>query len=472
MRTIRTRSGGDHQPTLCLVKQAHNESGQSTPKHVPPIETANSSDSAALRSRARTRFTVLSLSHSFIDVFPVFFLVLMLPLESRLNLTAWQVNVVYMATPIFSGTFQPLFAWLSDRYNTRIFSPLGVLIGAVCVASIGFANTFEQLLALQIVGVIATGFYHPVSTALAGQSGSRAFQGGRAFAVGLFIAAGMLGQTISARLTPEIAAAWGIESLAWLIVPGVLGAIVLHQVVRHIPHKNHEHHADRPVFTQRENRTRWFAVGSLTVQNALRFTANVGVFALFNVFAGSLIADPAEASKLSGTLVAFTTLGMGISVIAVGRLARKGHERLWLTTLSATGAVFVGATGYVGYAVLPTSLDAAPSLAAIALIVPIVMLGPLGFFSTFPITASLGQRLQPAHTSLVTSLLMGLGWAVSALHAPLAGIFLGASIKEATSLPPAEISIAFVGFAVLLVLSAVLALSMPAHAIQSVADDH
>lgn len=424
------------------------------------------------RTKARTRFTVLSLSHAFVDVFPVFFLVLMLPLEERLKLTETQVNIVYMTTPVFSGAFQPLFAWLSDRFNTRVFSPLGVLIGALCIASIGFAQSFEQLIALQVLGVIAVGFYHPVSTALAGQSGSRAFKSGRAFAVGLFIAAGMLGQTLSARIAPEINAKWRMEALAWLIVPGVLGAIVLHQVIRHIPHKNHQHHNERPTFSPQESKLRWLTVGSLTVQNALRFTTNVGVFTLFNVFAGSIIANSTEASKLSGTLVAFTTLGMGMSVIAVGRLARKGRERLWLTALSTVGAIFVGATGYVGYAVLPNSLEAAPSLFEIAILIPIVVLGPIGFFSTFPITASLGQRLQPAHTSLVTSLLMGLGWAVSALHAPLAGWFLGSSIKNATSLPPADISLAYVGFAVLLLISAVLALFMPAKAVHAVAQDH
>jgi MFS family permease len=466
--------------------------GFDAPEQAPIITPAR-------QQLARARYSVLTASHAFVDVFPILFIVLNLPLKERLGLTAWQVDAVYMATPIFSGALQPLFAFLSDKFNTRIFSPLGLALGCVCVGSIGFAQNFWQLIALQIIGVIGIGFYHPVSTALAGQTGSRAFagSGGRALAVGVFIAAGMAGQSLSSFFSPRLIDAAGMTALAWYIIPGLLMAVVLHQVIRHIPHRaeGHEHHASTVPAAERA--ARWWVVGSLTVQNALRFTVNVGLFAMFNVWAAAkllpagfaelegpareaaLRSVDAAGSKVAGTLIAATTIGMGLSVIISGRLSKHGHERFWLVALSLAGAVFVGSLGYAGDAMFPGGLasDAAaieaPSTLELLPLCLLAALAPVGFFSTFPIAASLGQRLQPAHTSLVMSLLMGVGWAVSSSNTLLARLFLGEPIRDAPELAPQHvINNAFIWFALLLVIAAVLAAVMPKRIIASVADDH
>ena len=432
--------------------------------------------SEIVASRARYRYSMLALSHAFIDVFPIFFVVLMLPLREKLGLTAVQVQIVYMISPIFSGLFQPLFAWISDRFNTRAFCPLGILIGSVCIGSIGFAQSFEQLIALQIVGVLATGFYHPISTALAGQTGARGFRHGRSFAVGMFIAAGMLGQTLSSRFTPEITAELGLEAVVWLVPPGIMLAIAMHLIVRKIPHR--ANHADIRVFSVEpgERRKRWAAVASLTVQNALRFTVNVGLFALFNVWAESKIPDADGASRLTGELIASSTLGMGIGVILAGRLVKRGRERRALVWMSALGALAVASLGFVGDVVWAASIgDGDPATRSLLGLFPLylaAMIAPIGYFATFPVTASLGQRLLPGHTSIATSLLMGVGWAVSASHALLAPWLLGADLNSAHALPQRDIALSFVGFSTLIVVAGILAACMRPSVIRSVAEDH
>jgi MFS family permease len=467
--------------------------GLGEPEQIAPhgSEAEATTPMAPTRTRAGARYAVLAVSHAFIDVFPILFVVLNLPLKQRLGLDANQVALVYALTPIFSGTLQPVFAYLSDKLNTRVFSPLGLAIGAACIGSIGFAQTFEQLITLQIIGVIATGFYHPVGTALAGQTGSRAFTGGRAFAVGLFIAAGMVGQAASSYLTPRLVDAAGMQALAWYIIPALVFAVVLHQVIRHIPHRGVDRETHAATVPKRENVKRWFVVGSLCVQNCLRFIVNIGMFAMFNVWAGSKIITEShaalptsqlaaaienadrEAAKLAGTLIAAITVGMGLSVVLSGRLIKHGHERFWLAALSFVGAGVVASLGYVGDMVLPGGgYGTNPGIVEIVPLMLIAALAPIGFFSTFPIAASLGQRLQPAHTSLVMSLLMGVGWASSASAPYLAQLFLGESVKDAFLLPAATINRAFVMFAGLLVLAGLLAAVMPKRIVASVADEH
>jgi len=135
-------------------------------------------------------------THVVIDLFPIFFSSLLLVLRNDLNLTDSQVKIVYALTPLFSGPPQILFAWLSDKFDTRVFGPIGLLVGGVCISSIGFAENFWQLIALEVVGVLGVGAYHPIAVSLAGELGGRAMRHGRAWAVSIFFAGGMLGRAV------------------------------------------------------------------------------------------------------------------------------------------------------------------------------------------------------------------------------------------------------------------------------------
>lgn len=445
----------------------------------PPAEPEDAIDApsgidATASPADKARFTLLFVSHAIIDVFPILFVTLMLPLREGLNLTELQERFVYMATPIFSGALQPIFARLTDKYDTRLCGPLGLVIGAVCVGSIGLAQNFWQLAVLQVIGVIGVGMYHPITTALAGQAGSRwsiKNGSGRALAIAVFISGGMLGHAIGPVIGSWINDAYGMTHLVWLIPPSLLIAIWLHVALRKTPHR-HGHHAElRAGFDDAESMRRWGVIGVLTLQNALRFTTNVGMFLLFNTWMESKIQDnPALAAKHVGYLISAMTLGMGVAVLFAGRLSRKGRELAPLFWLSMIGAAFVATLGLVGDALVG---DAEPTAAALIPMYACAALTSVGFFATFPIATSLAQRLQPGHTSLVTALMMGVGWSFSALHAPLGVLFFGGvNLNEAASLPPERINNGFFGFAALLVVAGVLTLFIPRQMVRDAASAH
>ncbi len=453
-------------------------------------------------SANRLTYATLLASHMFIDIFPIFFTSLMLVFREKLGLSGLQETAVYMITPIFSGALQPFFAWLTDRFDTRLCGPVGIGIGAVCCASIGFAETFWQLIALQIVGVIGTGMYHPIMTAVAGRLGGEFVRSGRALAIGIFIAAGMLGQSIGPILSTEMNHRFGMERLAWLIVPGVLMVIVLHVLVGKVKHRRADHADHHAALSADERTSRWRLIALLTAQNALRFTTNVAMFVMFNewasrkvVAAQALLGDGAIVeqvnSKVSahqalivGKLSASMTLGMGISVILAGRLFKAGNEKLPLIWMSMLGALLVACIGFVGDTIVPearvlTMVDgefvvANPvTLLTLLPMCAIAAASSIGFFATFPISASLAQRLLPAHTSLVTSLMMGVGWAISSISAPIAVLLVrGTFTKDSGMLSPAwRIHLGFGVFASLLVLAGLLAAMMPSRLLHAVRDE-
>jgi FSR family fosmidomycin resistance protein-like MFS transporter len=424
-------------------------------------------ETAAVR-HPRYDYWIVVASHALVDVFPMFIVSLMIVLQDRLALTRAQETAVWVATPIFAGLIQPLMAWLGDRYNTRLAGPLGLAMGAVCIGSIGFAQSFWQLIVLQIVGVIGIGMYHPTAAAVAGQTGARALGYGRAFALSLFVASGMLGHTLGPIIATRVNDWFGMAHLAWIIPPTLVAAVMLHLATRDTPHRHHDHHELQAALSPEQTRARWYTAALLSGQNALRFTVNTGMFILFSYWAASRIPDdPNAAAILNGNLAAALTIGMGVGALAAGRWLRPGTERVAFAVTALVGAVFVGSiniAGVWGQAMFEgTWLVNAPAYLAAAL-------AAVGFFATVPPAVGLGQRLLPSHTGLVTSLLLGIAWVIGALARPYSSLLLGGvRLDEARLLTDAALNRGFAGFAILLALSGVLALLMPAATIRDAA---
>ena len=407
---------------------------------------------------ARRDYWVITTSHVVVDVFPMFITSLMIVLQGRLALSGWQETVVLVVTPVFGGLFQPLFAWLGDRYDTRLAGPIGLAIAAVCIGSIGFAENFRQLVALQVVGVIGVGMYHPAAAAVAGQAGTR-MRHGRAFAISVFIAAGMVGHTIGPLVATRVNDLVGIAHLAWIIPPSLLVAALLYIVMRHAPHRPPNHHELHAAMSPTETRARWTAAILLSAQNAIRFIVNNGMFIMFSYWAYSKIPDdPDAAAILNGNLNAAMTIGMGVGGLLGGRFMRRGTEKIAFVTTAIGGAVCVGSINLAGeFGMVPMYI--------------VVMLAAVGFFGTVPASIGLGQRLLPTHAGLVTSMLMGVGWMIGALGRPFSSALLGeVTLDQAHALTGAAMNRAFLGFAGLLVLAGVLALLIPGRTLRTAAE--
>lgn len=469
--------GVDESPTAEIAAAIEDTATPATPAEFITVVTTQTISGA--------KFSLLSVSHAYIDIFPILLATLLWPLRERLGLNEWQVTAVLMISPICSGALQPLFAWLSDRYDSRIGAPLGLLIGALAIGSIGFAQNFWQLIMLQTVGVICTGMYHPIATAQAGQIGASLFRNGRAQAIGLFIGAGMLGTVLGAKLGPGLNASHGMTSLIWLAAPALLIAVILHAKLRTHSHMSAPRHQLRASLTRAESNRRWRIISLLASQNAMRFTVQVALQAvIINVWAKSkILADSAalavpltereiaaQASILNGNIVAALTLGMGIGVFLAGRHIPRGHERAPLIWMSLVGAIATALIPIVGDATYSGNPSDHLALLPVYLC---ACIGSIGFFATFPIATGLAQRLQPGHTSLVTALMMGVGWAISSI-APLLAIlfFAGVSIDHAPELPPDRINIAFLCFAAILIIAGLSTLLIPRDLIAKAADNH
>ncbi|MBK7406159.1 MAG: MFS transporter [Phycisphaerales bacterium] len=374
--------------------------------------TADPIPSPSQVSVRAARFGATAATHTVVDFFSALLIPIMSVLEGRLEMSHAQGAIILSVGSLCSGLVQPLIAWLSDRFDTRLLGPIAFAIAVVAISLVGHARTFEHLLVIQIVGTLGIGAFHPVAAAAVGQLSGRR----RSLGVSIFFCAGMLGSVSGHLTSPRLAGRFGLESYVWLIIPGLLAACGLTWAVARVAHRNHDAHTQRASWAPGEAGARWRAVGLLYVGNVLRFTVNMMLVqllirwseqsALAHVPETTLDAGVREAaSMINGPMQAAMQLGMAVGGLAAGAFLRRHHEKGALVVVPLVGAVAIGAFPFVGAPWAPFAL---------------IFCAGVGFAGMVPVTIALGQRLLPHRTGLASGLMMGGAWGVAAIGPPLA----------------------------------------------------
>lgn len=373
----------------------------------------------AMIARLRTRMATVLASHTLVDIYAQFIPPIIALLEVRCELTRWQTASLLSFASISSGLSQPLAAWLSDSFDSRLFAPLGLAMGAVCLSCIGLANSYATLLLLYITGMIGVGMYHPVGASSMGHLSEQLGAHRRSLGVSFFFVAGMIGGILGAMLSPAITARpGGFDALRWMAVPGVIVAVVLLAAIRRTPHRDHARHVTEDLGSTISRR--WRMIIILYFSNAMRFTTNMALFYLYVRWAQSLIgglhpqfdeqAVARDAAPIAGNLVALTIVGMAVGGLSAGALVQSGRERwpmvLTPILLAPLIALFPFAGQWGGYA--------------------LAVCAGIGFAAMMPVAISLSQRLLPHRTSLASALMMGGAWTL-ALTGPLIAEWMVAS---------------------------------------------
>lgn len=371
-----------------------------------PTDAAGALHAAGVHAPVRPirRIGALLGAHTLIDTYSAFVPPILGVLEVRCDLTEAQTAWLLGIGSLSSGLSQPFAAWLSDRFDSRVFGAIGLLLAAVCLSSIGRADSFATLVPLFALGMIGVGIFHPIGASSTGQaSGSK-----RSLGVSFFFVAGMIGGIIGASLSPRLTALDdGFTLLQYMMVPGVLGAVLLHLVIRGLPHRVSHEHAREAMPTDADVRGRWAMIALLYAVNATRFTVNIALVYLFVRWAQAPFAltNPewrqsavAEAAApIVGNLTALSIVGMMVGGLTAGALVRQGREKLPMilvpVILAPSILVFPIATVPAGYALAVAS--------------------GIAFASMVPVTLSLAQRLLPHRTSLASGLMLGGAWAVA-----------------------------------------------------------
>lgn len=406
----------------------------------PPVSAAVPRR-AAHPDAVRARLAAVCLSHAVVDCFSALIVPILSVLEGRLDLTPAQGATLVGVGSLCSGLVQPIVAWHSDRFNTRVVGTIGFALAVIAIGSVGAARDYSDLMLIQVVGTAGIGAFHPVSAAAMGHLAGRR----RSAGVAVFFTAGMVGGISGFWGAPAFVARFGVGAYAWLVPFGLACVLLLAWATHSVPHRHAAARALHGSLPAAERRARWLAVAVLYAGNVLRFTVNMAMIYLIVRWAEALVLAQsgaatldeelrARASGINGPMQAAMAIGMGISGFAAG-LVRTRHEKLALVIVpaacSAAVALFPRAESVMAYV-----------LAAVA---------GVGYAGVIPITISLAQRLLPHRTSLASSLMMGGAWALAA-----AGPILAEALTARFGLVHA-----FDAVAVMLLAAGVLSLCLP-----------
>jgi FSR family fosmidomycin resistance protein-like MFS transporter len=408
--------------------------------------------------RARTspfRLIATTAAHTVVDFFSFIIIPLMTVFKGKVGLSDADAAGLITVGAITSGLIQPLVAWLSDRYDTRLLGTLGVLVAVLAVGLVGYAESHATLLLLTILSAGGIGAFHPVAAAAVGQlSGPH-----RSFGLSVFYCAGMIGGVAGNVLSPLYVKAAGhgvavdgLPALAWLIAPGLVCVAMLAWAIHAVAHRHDDAHATHAALPAAERRRRWRAVGQLYASNVIRFGVDSAIIALVirwtELMALAKLNTPVltdaartAAAQMNGPLQAAKQIGMGAGSLAIGWAIRRGGAR------EHRAMIVVPLFGALAIPLVPHT---SPGLGFFIMVV-----AGLGYGSMVAPSIAMAQRLLPHRTGLASGLMMGGAWAVGSALAPAAN-----SAVDAFGL-----NAAFLGVGALCLVSSLLAAALPKNAV-------
>ncbi|MBX3365379.1 MAG: MFS transporter [Phycisphaeraceae bacterium] len=374
------------------------------------------------------RLSVIISVHAVVDFFSAIIVPLLSVLEGRLSMSPAQGAMLVAAGGLCSGLVQPLVALISDRNHARLVAAVGFLAAVICVSLVGHVQTFSQLMLIQAIGTAGIGAFHPPAAAAVGHLAGRR----RSAGVSVFFVAGMIGATAGMIWIPRWARAWGLESLAWLAVPGFMAVLLLVLAMQRGSSVSSHARAEHVRLSPAQKAARWKCIWLLYIVSAMRYTTNMMLVQLLIRWSEQAVLRSTAAAELTpamrldaaatnGPVQSGMQVGMACGGLLLAWIIRPGNEKRPLSLTPWIGAMAIAAFPY-----LTDQLDPQGSRAVLILLAgALAFLAGVGFAGMVPTTIALAQRLLPHRSSLASSLMMGGAWSIAAVGPPLVQGIIG-----------------------------------------------
>lgn len=336
---------------------------------------------------------LLAFAHTLVDAFAILVEPLWPTLQRDYALSAAGLFWVITITAVVPSFSQIVFGYLRDRGGTRYTLWLGPLLAAVCVPVLGVAPSLSLLCLFLSLGYAAIGAFHPEAAVAAG----RIVPGHRARCLAIFMFGGTLGLGLGPMVSGNLVARWGMESLVWLAIPGILVVGLLWYFLRRVDWQDPAAPATERASLREmlQGRGGWMCY--LLLVGGLRTVPSIG---MAKALAFTLDGRGYNSSVIGNTQSLFLLSGSaGMLLMAAG--FRQGWERKFLfwSPLVAVGPLLGLGIDDVNYYVI------------LALLVPagVILNG------TAPAMVSYSHQLLPRGAGMASAITMGLSWGIGGM---------------------------------------------------------
>lgn len=171
----------------------------------------------------RKAIFALFLIHFIGDFFQSFIRPLLPVMADKFELSMAQVGLITGIAMFMAFLIQPIFGYLTDRYQTRLILLAGSFVGAICIPMVGIAPYFWIVLLLIGMGSISSAVYHPTAAEMVS-----VYAGHRTgLAMSFFGLGGTLGFTLGPIVCSGYVSMIGLQRLPVLTFLGLLAFGIL-----------------------------------------------------------------------------------------------------------------------------------------------------------------------------------------------------------------------------------------------------
>ncbi len=342
---------------------------------------------------------LLSLGHLIVDLTQGILPIITPLLAQSLELNYFQVGTIALAFTVSSAIVQPVFGVLSDRYSMPWLMPLGLFLSGLGLALTGIVNSYGLLLVVVFLSGIGVAGYHPEGSKLAhyvsikGKAGS---------SMAVFSVGGNVGFALGPMLALFVLSFAGLNSIHWVMVPGVLGALIFLYLMprfkKILAEKTLQKKKDVKQSVSSSNKVGSLILLLLYVITRSWIHAGLIYFIPFYFPAFKGITDPEY-------LISIFLVAGAVGTVIGGPFADRFGNRNGLLTSMAITLIALYPFLHLGGIFVPV----------LAFIVGAALI------STFSTTIVFGQKLLPNNIGLASGLLLGFGVGMGSLGVTLLG---------------------------------------------------
>ena len=358
---------------------------------------------------------LLAAGHFFNDFYCNFLPVLLPIIMPKIGLSIAAAGVLIMVMSVTANLLQPVFGYLLDRKNFIWMLVPVIPFGAACTCAIGFADSQWVLFLLMALTGVSVSAFHPLGSTLVNRaSDPRRISRSTSY----FVAGGNIGFAIAPTLIIAFTAAFSMDALPLLAVPGfILAWLYLRSgLTKESTVSAAASAAGQKDMPKLSSILKDPEILKLNLSMGLRcWTHNT-----ISMFLPLLLVTNGYSKILSGTLLSVFLAGCAIGGLCGGQLGdRLDHKKLMIVSLILAIIPAFWALSHAS----PEPL----SLAALFF---------AGFFILAPQPSSIvvAQKMMPSNAGLASGMMLGLSFGLGSF-----GTAITAGIATFTGLPAAMV---------------------------------
>ncbi len=213
--------------------------------------------------------------HFLVDLYSPFLPIILPVLITNMNLSFFLAGFMVTAYNVTSSLVQPVAGLFSDRTGKKVPIWICVLLSSAGISLAVLTNNYLLMLALVSGAALGNALFHPAAMESVYRLSPIEKRG---IFNSIFTTSGSISYSIGPLIAGVMITFFGLSSIAWLVIPGILGAVWIYSVDKKFNTLVSAHYErKKPVSKQKKERYWWVPAGLVVFLCSLRAWTYVGI---------------------------------------------------------------------------------------------------------------------------------------------------------------------------------------------------